>query len=87
MNLKSYKPVDTNALNMTVIAFAILAVFSALVSIVSMYLYNRKLSAQMEALKHDYLLLKSDNQFLKNQYNVLHDQYLGLLEKFIERSK
>jgi cell division protein FtsB len=72
---------------MTVIAFAILAVFSALVSIISMYLYTRKLTAQMQSLQHDYLLLKSDNQFLKNQYNVLHDQYLSLLEKFIDKAK
>lgn len=78
---------DANTISMTVIAFAILAVFSALVSIISMYLYTRKLTAQMQSLQHDYLLLKSDNQFLKNQYNVLHDQYLSLLEKFIDKAK
>lgn len=61
------------------------ALLASLVISISVWIYSRKVAAQMEALRKDYLQLKIDHQHLENQYEIIKDQNLALLERLAKK--
>ncbi len=79
-----------------IIAFAIIAILTAIGAVVSALSYRKaalfeisSLKDELRAMKEEHnremLALRGDNLHFKNQYEILHGQYLDVLEKLAKK--
>ena len=79
-----------------IIAFGIISILVAILAVGSVFSYRKMAMFEIISLKEEIrkmreehnremMILKSDNAHMKGQYDILHDQYLDVLQKLAKK--